>query len=200
MSISIVNHRTNIENLSDDPKMPNIEDLSDDPMIAMMIIALRIGRSSIDQSESRILEGLVLPKITSLILKTSLMIQWSRWWSLHCGLGGPASPATIRRPLQAGSKYIIASATMSCHHPHCQRHCDIVIIIATRPKPSYGRQRQGLTGGIHGPGYSSSGYILGRSAQIGILRAVPSDPLEEHDFLCLMVVPARGEWEFLFAL
>ena len=124
------NRRTNIENLSDDPMMPNIEDLSDDPMIAMMIIALQIGRSSIDQSESRILassqlEDLGLPKITSQILKTSLMIEWSRWWSLHCGLGGPASPATIRRPLLAGSKYIIASATMSCHHPHCQRHCHI---------------------------------------------------------------------------
>ena len=34
--------------------MPNIENLSDGPMIVMMIIALQIGRSSINQSESRI--------------------------------------------------------------------------------------------------------------------------------------------------
>ena len=118
----------------------NIENISDDPMIAKYWKSLVIqwswwwslhcrlgGPASTNQNQQFLaanqLEDLVSPKITSQILKTSLMVQWSRWWSLHCGLGGPASPATIRRPLQAGSKYIIASATMSCHHPHCQRHC-----------------------------------------------------------------------------
>ena len=34
----------------------------------------------------------------------------------------------------------------------------VIIIINTRPMPAYGRQ--GLAGGIMGPGYSSSEYIL----------------------------------------
>ena len=52
MSILIV--KSPSKNLSDDPMMPNIEDISDDSMIAMMIIAFQTGRSSINQSESRI--------------------------------------------------------------------------------------------------------------------------------------------------
>ena len=34
-------------------------------------------------------------------------------------------------------------------------------------------------------GYSSSGYILGRSARIGILWVVPCDPLEEVMIFCV---------------
>ena len=42
-------------------------------------------------------------------------------------------------------------------------------LILTRPKPSYGRQ--GLAGGILGPGYFSSGYILGCSLSLRFQRS-----------------------------
>ena len=68
---------------------------------------------------------------------------------------------------------------MKCHGQNgrnsTQNVTIIIIIIITNPKPVY--VQQGLAGGILGPGYSSSGYILGcsqhlalrlqRSAQIG---------------------------------
>ena len=114
---------------------PNIENLFDGPMIAMMIIALRIGRSSIASNHT--------------------------------------TAATGGQQIHHCECYNVLSSSSYCHH-HCKCYnvlssplrvlqClviiltvnDIVIIIATRPKPSYG-----LTGRIHGPGYSSSGYIL----------------------------------------